>query len=80
MPCACTHCVAPDAFHFGGRHWSEDENVGYFWEQDRLVALRKNGRVTGVWPGLSALLAEELAASEELMRQWSDGRWQETTH
>lgn len=63
------HEYATDAgqFHFGGRSWTPEENVGYFWLDARkptLRSVRKSGEVVGEWGDLRALLADELDAAE----------------
>jgi hypothetical protein len=58
--------VSPDAFHFGYRHFSRRENIGYFFDGDRIVSIRKSGRVVGEWGGFSDFLRDELRASEQL--------------
>jgi len=54
-------------FHFGGRNWSREEPVGYFMMPEDLVARRRDGTITGRWPDLGSLLAEELPHAEALM-------------
>ena len=63
------------AFHFGGRAWSREENVGYFWAEGGLRSLRRGGEVAGEWPDLPALLAEELAAAERLQAERTPAEW-----
>ncbi len=58
--------VPGGAFHFGSRHYSARENVGYFLDGDRILSHRKNGRVVEEWGGLSEFLRDELQASEQL--------------
>ena len=54
------------AFHFGYRHFSPRENIGYFVAGDRILSLRKSGKVVGEWDSLSEFLSEELRASQDL--------------
>jgi hypothetical protein len=54
-------------FHFGGRDWSREEDVGYFLTREDLVARRRDGEITGRWPDLGSLLADELPRAEALM-------------
>jgi hypothetical protein len=68
---------APDEFHFGGRTWSESENVGYFLAAHEVYRCRrKNGEVLREWPSLRELLAEELPAAESRERdRWTGRIW-----
>jgi hypothetical protein len=54
------------AFGFGGRHYSYRENVGYFVAGDRILCVRKSGKVVGEWGGLADFLRDELRASAAL--------------
>lgn len=54
------------AFGFGHRHYSFKENVGYFLVGDRILSVRKNGKVVAEWSGLTEFLREELPASAAL--------------
>jgi hypothetical protein len=54
------------AFHFGGRHYSSRENVGYFMVGDRVLSVRKSGKVVAEWRGLTDFLRDELPASAAL--------------
>ncbi|MBN9523769.1 hypothetical protein J0H58_35545 [bacterium] len=54
------------AFAFGWRHYSFRENVGYFVVGDRILCLRKSGRVVGEWGGFADFLRDELPASAAL--------------
>ena len=54
------------AFHFGSRHYSPRENVGYFIAGDRILSIRGSGRVVGEWGKLSEFLRDELLVSEAL--------------
>jgi hypothetical protein len=52
-------------FHFGGRSWSDVENVGYFVDpNDAFRSRLTGGEVVQQWGSLRALLAEELLAAE----------------
>jgi hypothetical protein len=64
-----------DEFHFGGRSWSDAENVGYFWSESGLHSRRKSGEVVGQWGNLSTLLTEELAAAEGRLAQSTPDNW-----
>jgi hypothetical protein len=54
------------AFHFGSRHYSPRENVGYFIAGGRILSIRRSGRVVGEWGKLSEFLRDELPVSEAL--------------
>jgi hypothetical protein len=54
------------AFHFGSRHYSRRENVGYFVVGGRILSLRKTGKVVGEWGGLADFLRDELRATAAL--------------
>jgi hypothetical protein len=61
--------------HFGGRAWSAEENIGYFWGADGPEAYREHGEVVGRWPDLASLLAVELARAEALFLERAPGDW-----
>ena len=74
------HEYATDAgqFYFGGRSWTAEENVGYFWLDGRkptLRSIRKSGEVVGEWAGLHALLADELEAAERSSIEDTPSDW-----
>jgi len=54
------------AFHFGYRHYSYRENVGYFIVGERIMSIRKSGEVVGEWDGFSDFLRDEVSASAAL--------------
>jgi hypothetical protein len=54
------------AFGFGHRHYSSRENLGYFLVHDRILGIRKGGKVVGEWGGLADFLRDELPASAAL--------------
>jgi hypothetical protein len=58
----------PDGyFHFGSRHYSYDENAGYFHDdQNRIISTLSSGEVVGEWADFAEFLTDELKASEEL--------------
>ena len=58
--------LPPGAFHFGWRHFSPRENIGYFLADGRIMSIRKSGKVVGNWNGVAPFLQEELAASAAL--------------
>lgn len=57
--------LAAPIFHFGSRHYSYAENVGYFMNEDGAIrAILKSGREVGCWNDSTAFLYDELAAAE----------------
>lgn len=54
------------AFHFGYRHYSYRENIGYFIDGSRFLSIRKTGRIIGDWGTFHDFLQDELLASEKL--------------
>jgi len=64
---AAGYQLPTELFHFGGRHYSYRENIGYFIDQHGgLLAATKQGKVVGEWSNLTDLLMDELRVSEEL--------------
>ena len=64
---AAEYRVPAGMFHFGGRHYSFRENVGYFIDKnDRILCVKTRGKVVGEWTNFSRFLQDELIASEEL--------------
>jgi hypothetical protein len=66
---------AGDEFHFGGREWTDEENVGYFWSEKRLCSRRSSGEVVGEWENLRAMLSDELSAAERAFTRANPSRW-----
>ena len=57
--------VAGPIFHFGSRHYSYTENVGYFMNETSAIrAILKSGREVGCWNDFTDFLYDELAAAE----------------
>jgi hypothetical protein len=68
--------VPAGLFHFGFRHLSYHENVGYFFYPDeRIISARADGQVLGSWPDLCSFLQEELVASERLEEKLHPAQW-----
>jgi hypothetical protein len=63
-------------FHFGGRHFSHRENVGYFLDHERIISKKKNGKIVGEWTDFTEFLTEELKASEELEEKLHPSQWE----
>jgi hypothetical protein len=63
-------------FHFGSRHFTEDENVGYFIDEgDHILCMRKNGERFANWGNIRDFLSDELAASEKLEEESEPSQW-----
>jgi len=68
--------VSEGLFHFGGRHFSFTENVGYFLDDsDRILSFRSSGECIGQWNYFSDFLEAELAASEALEEEINPSQW-----
>jgi hypothetical protein len=52
-------------FHFGGRSFSSDENLGYFFYDDKIMAIRKNGNVINEWTSYFEFLFNEIVYAEQ---------------
>jgi hypothetical protein len=72
---ARAYAVDPAEFHFGGRAWTSEENIAYFWSTAGLRAVRKSGAVAGEWPDLPSLLAAELPAAERRVAERTPAEW-----
>lgn len=63
-------------FHFGGRHFSYLENVGYFIDQGkRILCVQNKGNVIGEWSSFADFLTDELDASEMLEEELHPSQW-----
>ena len=54
-------------FYFGSGIYSYDENTGYFYGQNKIVSIRKNGNAVNEWSSFSAFLNDELERAEKEM-------------
>jgi hypothetical protein len=54
-------------FHFGGGTYSYDENMGYFYGQNKIISIRKNGKLVNEWNNFSDFLNDELIRAEKEM-------------
>lgn len=59
--------VDPKLFHFGSRHYTEDENVGYFFADEQILCFRNNGEQFNQWKNLESMLFEEIEVVEQMM-------------
>jgi hypothetical protein len=54
-------------FHFGGSIYNYEENVGYFYAKNKIISIRKNGKIVGEWNLFSSFLNDEIIRSEKGM-------------
>lgn len=54
-------------FHFGGGKFSPTENTGYFYGHNRIISIRKNGKLVNEWNSFSDFLTDELVRAEREM-------------
>lgn len=59
--------VAQSLFYFGIGKYSYEENTGYFYGQDKIMSIRKNGKLVNEWSNFSDFLNEELLRAENEM-------------
>jgi hypothetical protein len=59
--------VDPNLFHFGGRSYKDDENVGYFFDKQKILCYRKNGELINEWDTFSKMLSDEIKIAEQKM-------------
>lgn len=59
--------VDQNLFYFGGRHYSDDENVGYFWKNNIILCYRTNGKLLKQWNTFEEMLSEEIEIAEKMM-------------
>jgi hypothetical protein len=52
-------------FHFGGRHYSPTENLGYFFDGDKIMAILPNGNIINEWTNYFDFLFDEIELSEQ---------------
>lgn len=61
--------VDQSLFHFGGGRYSYEENTGYFYGQDKIMSIRRNGQLVKEWSKFSDFLNDELTRAENEMLQ-----------
>ena len=54
-------------FHIGGRTYSDEENVGYFIDNNKIVSIKENGEIVNSWTTFADFLKEEINISEQMM-------------
>jgi len=52
-------------FHFGGRQYSYSENLGYFFDGDKITAILPNGNVINEWTNYFEFLFDEIELAEQ---------------
>jgi hypothetical protein len=59
--------VDPKLFHFAGRSYSRQENIGYFFDDDKILAIRKNCEILNKWTNFGDMLFDEIETVEKMM-------------
>jgi hypothetical protein len=59
--------VDQSLFHFGVGPYSHQENTGYFYRHDKIMSVRKNGKLVNEWSSFSDFLNDELTRAENKM-------------
>jgi len=54
-------------FYFGGSSYNYEENVGYFYDGNKIISIRKNGQIIDEWIDFSCFLEDEISKSEKKM-------------
>ena len=54
-------------FHFGGGRYSDDENTGYFYGNNKIISILNNGKIINEWGNFSDFLNDELLRAEREM-------------
>ena len=58
--------LEPNLFHFGSRHYSNEENCGYFISTEGTIySFLKNGESVGAWDNLEDFFHSEISATIE---------------
>ncbi|GEO02950.1 hypothetical protein AAE02nite_06140 [Adhaeribacter aerolatus] len=61
--------IEREHFHFGGRAYTFDENVGYFYRKDEIISIRQNGETINKWYDFNGFLKDEIEKAEEMMKE-----------
>jgi hypothetical protein len=65
-----------ERFHFGGRHYSDTQNSGYFSDRrGNIIAVLKTGEVVGEWSDFRSFLTDELLATEGYEVSQTPNEW-----
>lgn len=60
--------IEKDCFHFGGRAYTFDENVGYFYKNNEIICLQNSGEIIGKWKDFNDFLNDEIGKAEKMMK------------
>jgi hypothetical protein len=61
--------------YFAGGPWGGAENVGYFMDEDQIIAMRSDGETIGHWSELAPFLDEVLAENERILTESVPEEW-----
>jgi len=68
--------IDQNLFHFGGREFSETENIGYFMtDESKIHAYRKTGEFLQEWKSFSSFLENELYIAEQIAKEQTEEDW-----
>lgn len=68
--------VPEGQFHFGFRHYTSSENVGYFiGDSRRICSVKKRGKVVAEYSNMTDFLAAELQESEKFEEVLHPAQW-----
>jgi hypothetical protein len=59
--------VDKNSFHFGNRAYTHDENLGYFFYDNKIKSIITNGRTVSQWDNYSDFLNDEINEAERMM-------------
>lgn len=54
-------------FYFGSGVYSDEENIGYFYRQNKIISILKNGTIINEWNNFLDFLNNELIEAEKKM-------------
>ena len=54
-------------FHIGSGRYSDDENLGYFIDGEKILSIRENGEILNSWNSVKKFLSEEIEKEENNM-------------
>jgi hypothetical protein len=64
--------IVKGLFHIGGRAYSNEENVGYFIDNNKIVSIRENGEIVDSWTTFADFLKGEIKVAEQMMLEEKD--------
>ena len=59
--------VDKNSFHFGSRAYTYNENVGYFFYDNKIKSITKNDKTVNEWHNFSNFLNDEIREAENMM-------------